>query len=59
MGSIAKPLTLSLSPEGRGDPVDTHNTSPGTVFTSPLRGEVGAQRRVRGANHQLALDFQS
>ena len=40
------PLTLALSPKGRGDRL---RAWAGTVLTSPHRGEVGAQRRVRGA----------
>jgi len=56
--SIA-PLTLTLSPEGRGDvgvgaagiaKPSTH----AEVVTSPLRGEVAAQRRVRGPRAEPA-----
>lgn len=43
-----EPLTPTLSPQGRGgeSPVDGGETQ---SFTSPLRGEVVAQRRVRGS----------
>jgi hypothetical protein len=39
------PLTLTLSRERRGDRL---RARAGTMLTSPPRGEVGAQRRVRG-----------
>jgi very-short-patch-repair endonuclease len=56
--SIA-PLTLTLSPEGRGDvgggAGKKHNAAEHTeLFTSPLRGEVAALRRVRGPRPQPA-----
>jgi len=31
-------------------------TSPNSTFTSPLRGEVAAQRRVRGSDLQFLLE---
>ncbi len=44
----SEPLTPALSPRGRGGEGSAfHGTAP--VSTSPLRGEVDAQRRVRGS----------
>ena len=60
MGAITsvRPLTLTLSPEGRGnagggsgDHADIERVE---ALTSPLRGEVAAQRRVRGPRSQFA-----
>jgi very-short-patch-repair endonuclease len=56
--SIA-PLTLTLSPAGRGDVGDgageKHNAAEhAKPFTTPLRGEVAAPRRVRGPRPQSA-----
>ncbi|MCW5722277.1 MAG: endonuclease domain-containing protein [Devosia sp.] len=44
----AEPLTPALSPEGRGGE-SSGFLSETPISTSPLRGEVGAQRRVRGS----------
>tara|TARA_R110002124_G_scaffold9547_13_gene48975 strand:+ start:1306 stop:1818 length:513 start_codon:yes stop_codon:yes gene_type:complete len=53
-----RPLTLALSPEGRGDVGDgsgDHDDNKcAEALTSPLRGEVAAQRRVRGPRAQFA-----
>ena len=57
--TAAGPLTLTLSPEGRGDvgagageklELSRH----AEALTSPLRGEVAATRRVRGPRAKLA-----
>lgn len=55
----AGPLTLTLSPEGRGDVGESIGEKPdlsehAEALTSPLRGEVAAQRRVRGPRPQPA-----
>lgn len=56
--SIA-PLTLTLSPEGRGDVggwcgESAESSKIAEAITSPLRGEVAALRRVRGPRAQPA-----
>ena len=57
-GGIA-PLTLALSPAGRGDDGDAAGVRAEEAeshdgITSPRRGEVAAQRRVRGQRAQHA-----
>jgi hypothetical protein len=60
--ATAGPLTLTLSPEGRGDAVGAAGEGAEAVagaepFASPLRGEADAQRRVRGPSIGKMLVF--